>query len=72
MITGDKLETLERWLFSNTEPPYEDSYEQLAALYLDNLRELNRVEYESNWEVADLACNPSEIQEVVEARSGRH
>ena len=68
MITGDKRETLERWLFNFTEPPYEESYETLAEQYKNNLIELTQAETESEWEIEDLVCTPDEIREVVEAR----
>jgi hypothetical protein len=68
MITGDKLETLERWLFNYAEPPYTDSYETLAEQYTENLHDLKRAESDSTWEIDDLACTPDEIKEVVEAR----
>ena len=68
MITGDKKDTLERWLFNYSEPPYSESYETLAEQYRENLEELHRVEVDAEWDVDDLACTPDEIKEIVEAR----
>ena len=64
----DKRETLERWLFGYTEPPYTESYETLAEQYRENLIELKGAESESTWEVDDLTCTPDEIETVVNER----
>lgn len=68
MITGDKLDTLERWLFNYTEPPFEEKCEILAVQYKENLEYLKRVEYDRTWDVSDLECTPDEIREVIESR----
>jgi len=69
LARGEKWETLERWLFSYTEPPFEEDYETLAEQYEENLADLHRAEGdEVAWEVEDLVCTPDEIREVVEAR----
>ena len=68
MITGDKKDTLERWLFNYSEPPYNESYETLTVQYRENLEELHRSEVEPEWDVDDLACTPDEVKEIVEER----
>lgn len=69
MIRGEKKETLERWLFAFSKPPFEEDYETLAEQYEENLVALHRAESpDATWEVDDLVCTPDEIREVVEAR----
>ena len=63
----ERRDTLERWLFNFTEPPYDESYDQLAAEYRSNLEELHEAE-QGTWTVEELAATPDEIREVVEDR----
>jgi len=67
MITGEKRDALERWLFNFTEPPFTETYNELAQQYEENLRELHRVE-QAEWSVEDLVCTPDEIRDVVNER----
>lgn len=67
-ISGDKKDALERWLFDYAEPPYKQTYKQLAKEYRENLEYLKAHESESEWSVDDLECTPEEIRGVVEER----
>jgi len=66
-ITGEKRDTLERWLFAGGEPPFPQSYTRLTEEYRQNLEDLHRAE-EADWVVSELAATPDEIREVVQQR----
>ena len=68
MKHDERRNTLEGWLFNYTEPPFDQSSEELTQEYISFLTELKHVEPESTWEIADLVVTPDEIQMVISER----